>query len=149
MLALLVAAAISVPAAERAAIFAAAGFSRRGAAWRSGNCNGMESDSYTPGTIDDYRDVNGDGRPEAVVSEGGGICYGNTGQHFWLLSKQASGWKGIYDETAMPDFLSTKGAGGWPDIELGGPGFCFSVVRWNGKAYVHNRNQYEGKPCRP
>src|SRR4051794_24586071 len=122
MLALLLAAAVSVPAAEQAAIFKAAGFSRSSGVWKSGNCKGMESDSYEPGRLDTYRDLNSDGRPEAVITEGGAICYGDTGTHFWLLSKQASGgWKRIYDETAMPDFLAARGAGGWPDIVLGGP----------------------------
>ena len=55
----------------------------------------------------------------------------------------------IHDETAMPDFLATKGVGGWPDIEMGGPGFCFPVWRWNGKAYALNRFEYEGKRCKP
>ena len=54
----------------------------------------------------------------------------------------------MHDETAMPDFLATKGVGGWPDIEMGGPGFCFPVWRWNGKAYALNRFEYEGKPCK-
>ena len=85
-----------------------------------------------------------------MVTEGGAVCYGMTGTHFWLLSKQADGsWKLMTEETAMPDFLATKGAGGWPDIQLGGPGFCFPVVRWNGKAYVNHRAEYEGKPCKP
>ena len=137
------------PAAEQPTIFKAAGFTRQGGAWKSGNCDGMESASYEPGRIDSFDDLNGDGRPEAVVTEGGGICYGNTGTHFWLLSKQATGnWKLMYEETAMPAFLAAKGAGGWPDIELGGPGFCFPVVRWGGKSYVNNRLEYEGKPCR-
>ena len=141
--------AASAPAAEQAAIFKAAGFTRRGGAWKSGNCDGAESESYSPGNIETYRDLNGDGRPEAVVTEGGAICYGMTGTHFWLLSKQADGsWKLMTQETAMPDFLKTKGSGGWPDISLGGPGFCFPVVRWNGKAYVNHRLEYEGKSCK-
>jgi hypothetical protein len=82
MLALLIAAAISVPAAEQAVILKAAGFSRTGGVWQSGNCKGAESDSYEPGAVDTYRDLNGDGRPEAVVTEGGAICYGMTGTHF-------------------------------------------------------------------
>ncbi len=142
--------AASAPPAEQAAIFKAAGFTKRGSAWKSGNCDGAESESYSPGNIETYRDLNGDGRPEAVVTEGGAICYGMTGTHFWLLSKQANGsWKLMTEDTAMPDFLATKGVGGWPDIQLGGPGFCFPVVRWNGKAYVNHRNEYEGKRCRP
>jgi len=149
MIALRLAAAV-VPAAEQAAIFNAAGFARHGSAWKSKNCAGAESDSYEPGAIDTYRDLNGDGRPDAVVTEGGAICYGDARSHFWLLTKQAGGgWKQIYEETAMPDFLITKGVAGWPDIELGGPGFCFAVMHWNGRAYVQNRFQYEGKPCRP
>jgi hypothetical protein len=140
----------AAPLADEASIFAAAGFKKAGAAWKSGNCEGMESESYEPGKIESVGDLNGDGRPEAVITEGGGICYGNTGTHFWLLSKEAGGaWKRMYDETAMPTFLKTKGVGGWPDIELGGPGFCFPVVRWNGKAFVNNRSEYEGKACRP
>jgi hypothetical protein len=73
-----------------------------------------------------------------------------TGEHFWLVSQQADGgWKLIYDETGIAEFLPTKGVGGWPDISVGGPGFCFPVMRWTGQAYVRNRFAYEGKPCRP
>jgi hypothetical protein len=140
----------SAPVAEQAPIFEAAGFTRHGGAWKSGNCDEAESESYSPGTIETYRDLNGDGRPEAVVIEGGAICYGMTGMHFWLLSKQAAGgWKLMAEQTAMPDFLSPKGVGGWPDIQLGGPGFCFPILRWNGNAYANHRHEYEGKPCKP
>src|SRR6476469_5626165 len=150
MLALLVAAAVTVPAAEQAALFKAAGFTRRGAAWKSGYCNGMESESYETGAIETYTDLNGDGRPEAVVTEGGAICYGNTGTGFWLLSKQPSGrWSKLYDSQGIAEFLPTRGANKMPDLSVGGPGFCFPVLRWNGKAYVQNRFEYEGKRCSP
>jgi len=136
--------------AEQAAIFKAAGFSQHGGVWKSGNCDGAESESYSPGQIDRHGDLNGDGRPEAVVTEGGAICYGMAGTHFWLMSKQANGsWKAMTDLTGMPDFLAVKGSGGWPDISLGGPGFCFPVYRWNGRSYQVNRFQYEGKRCTP
>ncbi len=36
---------------------------------------------------------------------------------------------------------------GWPDIENGGPGFCFAVYRWNGQKYDVNRYEYNGKAC--
>ncbi len=148
LFALLAAAAAPGPA-EQAAIFKAAGFARRGGAWKSGNCDGMESASYSPGSIDTYRDLNGDGRAEAVVNEGSAACYGNTGVHFWLMSKQANGsWKLMMSATGMPEFLGVKGVGAWPDIELGGPGFCFPVYRWNGRAYAINRFEYEGKRCK-
>ena len=112
--------AASLPAAEEAAIFKAAGFARHGSAWQSGNCDGLESNSYEPGAITTYRDLNADGRPEAIVSEGGGICYGNTGYHFWLVSNQADGnWKLLFDALAIPEILPSVSAGGWPDIILG------------------------------
>lgn len=131
-----------------AAIFRAAGFTRRGNQWRSG-CDDPGTISYSPGTIEKRTDLNGDGRPEAVVTEGGSYCYGNTGMAFWLVSQQADGsWKLVVNNTGIPEFLKSKGVGGWPDIAIGGPGFCFPVVRWNGKAYVPNRREYEGKPCR-
>jgi hypothetical protein len=101
-------------------------------------------------TIDEVRDLNGDGRPEAVVSEGGSFCYGAAETGFALLSKQTDGsWRKITNDAGVPEFLTTKGVGGWPDISVGGPGFCFPVQRWNGKAYLLNRFAYEGKACRP
>src|SRR3546814_9411305 len=81
--------------------------------------------------------LNGDGRPEAVVTSYGTYCYGMTGQGYALLSKQPNGgWRMMDGGQGIPKFLATKGAGGWPDISIGGPGFCFPVVRWNGKEYA-------------
>jgi len=133
-----------------AAIFRAAGFTRQRAGWESGNCPTPHEISYTPGTIEKMEDINGDGRPEAIVTEGGAMCYGMTGQSFWLLSQQADGgWKVMANDIGIPNFLTTKGAGGFPDIEIGGPGFCFPVVRWNGSSYEDNRFEYEGRRCTP
>jgi hypothetical protein len=135
--------------ADEAAAFKAAGFAMKGGQWRS-DCDDPGTASYTPGAIETVHDFNGDGFPEAVVTEGGAYCYGNTGSGFTLVSKQADGrWTRITGDTGIPEFLTTKGAGGWPDISIGGPGFCFPVQRWNGKAYAVHRHQYEGKPCRP
>ncbi|MFO1261258.1 MAG: hypothetical protein U1E68_09325 [Sphingomonadaceae bacterium] len=135
---------------DQAAVFKAAGFKKMRGHWESG-CNDPSAGAYyEPGTISDVKDLNGDGRPEAIVTEGGSYCYGNTGTAFWLLSKQVSGaWKLVYSEVGMAEFMKTKGIGGWPDISVGGPGFCFPVMRWNGKAYMRHRFAYEGKACRP
>lgn len=136
----------AMPAAERAAIFKAGGAVLRGGKWLG--C--VEGPSPEPATIDLYKDLNGDGRPEAVVTSYGTYCYGMTGQGYALLSKQPNGgWRLMDGGQGIPEFLKTKGVGGWPDISVGGPGFCFPVVRWNGKEYAINRHQYEGKPCRP
>jgi hypothetical protein len=137
-----------VAAGGDAAIYRAAGFTKRGNQWRS-DCDDPDTLSYSPGTIESRSDLNGDGRPEAVVTEGGTYCYGNTGTGFWLVSQQADGsWKLMTSSHGIPQFLKTKGVDGWPDIQIGGPGFCFPVSRWNGKAYVSHRREYEGKPCK-
>ena len=36
-------------------------------------------------------------------------------------------------------FLET-GYEDFPDIEIGGPGFCFPIWRWNGEKYEFKRN---------
>ena len=132
--------------ADKIAVFKAAGAVKRGGMWL------MCPDQPNPSgaTIDAVRDLNGDGRPEAVISESGTFCYGGTEVGYAIVSKQpAGGWKLIDSGSGIPSFLATKGAGGWPDMEIGGPGFCFPVHRWNGKGYALNRWQYEGRPCRP
>ena len=133
--------------ADQAAAFKTAGFKLKGKRWQA--CDDR-SPSYTPGVIEDVRDLNGDGLPEAVISEGSSNCYGNTGAAYSLVSKQADGsWKLITNGTGMLNVLNTRGAGNWPDLEVGGPGFCFPVERWNGRAYALHRHQYDGKSCRP
>lgn len=76
--------------------------------------------------------------------EGGSYCYGAAGAGFVLLGQQADGgWKRLGGETGIATFLKTKGVGGWPDLEVGGPGFCAPVSRWDGKEYVfHHFNEY-------
>lgn len=138
----------ALSSAEQAAAFKAAGFSQRGGHWRSG-CDDPGTPSYTPGQIAQVRDLNGDGRPEAVITEGGTYCYGMSGSGFSLVSQQADGsWRLMTSAIGLPDFLASRGAGGWPDIQVGGPGFCFPVMRWDGKAYALHRHEYEGQRCK-
>ena len=136
-------------ATEQAAAFEAAGFVLQGGEWHS-DCGDPGTSSYTAGAIDTVRDLNGDGRPEAVITEGSTYCYGNSGVGYAIVGKQANGsWRKIAGGTGIPSFLPTKGVAGWPDIEIGGPGFCFPVERWDGRGYVLNRHAYEGRPCKP
>lgn len=132
---------------ETTAAFEAAGFTKAGRQWRK--CDDPGSASYVPGAIEEVRDLNGDGRPEAVITESSMVCHGEAGSGFAIVSKQANGgWKLIAERTGMATFLAAKGAGGWPDMEVGGPGFCFPVERWDGAHYRLHRKQYEGKRCR-
>ena len=66
------------------------------------------------------------------------------------LSKASGKWQVIYASEGIPTFLPTKQKtpGGWPDVMIGGPGFCFPVMRWNGKTYVLNRKEADsGGSC--
>jgi hypothetical protein len=58
-------------------------------------------------------------------------------------------WKVMVQSQGMAEFLKTRGIANMPDISIGGPGFCFPVMRWNGNAYVENRFEYDGKRCKP
>lgn len=131
--------------AEQAAAFKAAGFKQKGKLWRA--C--MDDPSpHSRGEIRELRDLNGDGRPEAVISESSAFCYGDLGG-YWVVSKQASGaWALVANGTGIPNFLAAKGKDGWPDMQVGGPGFCFPVLRWNGRAYTLHRHEYQGKRCK-
>ena len=74
--------------ADEAAAFKAAGYKLKGKQWRA--CDDP-TPTYTPGAIEEVRDLNGDCRPDAVITEGGTFCYGNTGVGYSLVSKQAVG----------------------------------------------------------
>ena len=135
-----------LPTADEAAAFKAAGFKLKGKRWMA--CDDP-TPGYSPGAIEVVRDLNGDGLPEAIITEGGTYCYGNTGAGYSLVSKQANGnWKLLANGPGILNILDTRGTGNWPDLEIGGPGFCFPVERWNGRQYALHRHQYEGKPCR-
>ena len=133
-------------ASDRTAVFKASGAVRNGGEWLA-----CPDDPHGGGAeIAEVRDLNGDGRLEAVVVGYGMFCYGHAETGYTLLSKQADGsWKMMDSNNGIAEFLKTKGKDGWPDISVGGPGFCFPVLRWNGREYAVHRHEYEGKACRP
>lgn len=129
-------------------IFPAAGFQYTDGAWRK--CGDPGTVSYEPGQIARRGDFNGDGLTDAIVIEGGTYCFGMTGHGYTLISMTTTGkWRVMDERTGIPEFLDTTGTDGWPDIQVGGPGFCFPILRWNGTAYEVNRTEYEGQPCQP
>jgi hypothetical protein len=131
---------------DQAAALAAAGATRVKGIWTM--C--AENPDTTGARIEAAADVNGDGLPDAVIAEDGSFCYGFTGTGYAVVSKQTSGqWRLMAQGAGIPEFLSAHGAEGWPDLRIGGPGFCFPVQRWDGKAYVQNRYEYDGKRCKP
>jgi hypothetical protein len=146
--------AAQLTAAERDAILEAAGYDRRGNGWDASgepansefSCPaGIEDGSFDNGPA--IRDLNGDGRPEVITTSSGTYCYGMTGQAFAILTPTATGWRTVFEETGIPTFRPRAGST-WPDIVIGGPGFCFPKVRWNGSAYVPaGRDDGEGHAC--
>ena len=133
-------------AAERAAVFKAAGAVRKEGQWR------LCPDDPRGGaaSLEQFRDINGDGYKDALVTDGGTFCYGSTEAGYVLLAGQADGgWKTLDGGGGIVEFQAGEGQDGWPDILLGGPGFCFPVLRWNGREYAVHRHEYEGKACRP
>lgn len=123
---------------EKAAIMAAAGFKLKGGKWIGG---AAECDaSLDPA---DIGDLNGDGVAEAVVVENGSFCYGMTGQGIYLTTRIAPGqWRLLFHEAGIPVFRDAR-TGGWPDLQMGGPGFCQPLYRWNGKTYAFSRREEE------
>jgi hypothetical protein len=128
-------AADTFSAADKAAIFKAAGFKLKGG--KQVRCEDDVSASYMAGFIEED-DLNGDGANEAFVRESSLFCYGNTAEAFVLVAKNAKGeWTVLLDEVGMALVLATKAKSGWKDIEVGGPGpGPFPKFRHNGTKYV-------------
>ena len=121
-------------AADRAAAFKAAGYKPYGKQWV--RCVEEGTGQHPTGEME-VADLNGDGRPEAWIREGSTYCYGATGSAVTLVTKTADGtWRNILDEVGIDGLMPAKHAG-WPDIDVGGPGFGpVPVFRFNGVKYV-------------
>ena len=82
-------------------------------------------------------DLNSDGQPEVFITVPGSCQGGAAGAELSLLIKSSKGhWKVNLGFPAGGYKLLTTKNMGFPDIEIGGPGFCFPVWRWNGSQYA-------------
>jgi len=84
-------------------------------------------------------DMNNDGKEEIFVQFGNTYTSGNTGSSIALFIKNSSGAYQLHlgFPGMIPDALSTLNQG-YPDLLIGGPGFEFPVLRWNGKTYANH-----------
>lgn len=82
-------------------------------------------------------DLNGDRSPEVFVWVGGSCSGGAAGSELSLFIKDKQGrWaQNLGFPAGGYKLLKAKNMG-YPDIEIGGPGMCLPVWRWNGKAYA-------------
>jgi hypothetical protein len=94
------------------------------------------------GTTVEFRDMNGDGKDEVLVLYGNTCLSGMAGSSVALFVPDAAGkyhmQLGFPGIAADPKPEKSKG---YPDLVIGGPGFCFPVWRWNGKAYAFLKNE--------
>jgi hypothetical protein len=139
----------ALSSSEQDAIMRAVGLTRSGAVWK-----GCEGTSEADAKSVEIKDINHDGRPEAVVTDSG-MCYGNTGQEFTILRATPGGWAQMMQTIGIPIYLKARGVDGYPDIMVGMPGTCFGVDRWNGSEYKYIGSRYDSKdpdsakPCKP
>jgi len=118
--------------ADRAGAFKAAGFEAKGGRYAA--CDPTQTLEI------EIRDINGDARPDALITDAGIACYGRDEVGFAIVTKDAGGaWRKLFASPGFPTFETTRGVGGWPDIKNGGPGFCHPVMQWNGSDYVRIR----------
>lgn len=92
-------------------------------------------------------DLNGDGIQEVFVYWGNTCTSGSTGSSLSMFAKNNSGH--YRDQFGFPAFDYTalpSGNDGYPDLQFGGPGFCFAVWSWTGSQYEFkcNSSQEEG-----
>jgi hypothetical protein len=139
----------ALPIAERDRIFRAAGAEPVGGG-RWTRCT-MDDTGRSEAQVSLFQDVNGDGRPEALVHDQGSFCNGMAGMNSTVLTQTAEGsWKLLYQNQGFAYFTTSRGAENFPDIVAGLPGFCFPYFRWDGAEYfLIAKLDAEGKACEP
>lgn len=133
--------ALAAPAfspAETAAIYKGAGFKMKGKAVV--DCAAADPSWPRSSIVVEPVDLNGDGTPEAFVTEGNIACYGRDEQGFTIVAKNPDGsWRKLGGSTGVPSAMKTR-TKGWADVQKGGPGFArMPVMRWTGAAYTDPR----------
>lgn len=98
----------------------------------------------------DILDLNGDGTPEVRLTYGNGCLSGYTGSSILLFIRRDGAWvANLGFPAAVAEPLETSNLG-WPDLLIGGPGFCFPVWRWNGSEYDYDHDEpQEPGGCSP
>ena len=93
-------------------------------------------------------ELGGDVGRALLVVVGGGpttlTCYGMSGMKFFLLARDSTGWKTIFEGQGHFVVMESEHLG-VKDVAVGGPGFEFPVFEWNGSKYVFARTVSDGE----
>ncbi|GEM_PF-1164266 len=139
----------ALSASQQETLFSAAGMQRL----RNGNWTGCSDDpsGHSQGVVALYQDLNGDGRPEAVLRDDGTFCSGHVGSSSMVLTQQTDGsWTTMYKNQGHVSFLRSRGKDGFPDLTVDLPGLCFPFFRWDGSEYQMIATlDPQGQPCEP
>lgn len=145
---------------DSAAILRAAGFTNPHGdnqwAYGEDGCESVWAD------VEEVRDINGDGRPDAVVKADDDQCLGMNQRVVILLTRATNGWAVVTkfrQRFAVHAFYPRPGIA-WPDIEIfdgmtgeqkpGGEieaSGCERFLRWNGREYVDGGTSQNGHVC--
>lgn len=141
----------AVPQNEMTAIMTAAGFDRPQGdnQWRfsEDGCDTVYAE------IEQYRDLNSDGRPDALIKSDSDDCYGMNQRRITVLTQQSGEWRTIADfrETFGHYAFHARPGLAWPDIEMVNgmdeDAGCIEFLRWNGREYVLGGTSDEGQIC--
>lgn len=147
----------AVPAAEESEIMRDLGFVKGDQAWADPECG----ESHVE--LDQLKDLNGDGRLEAIIRADGDQCYGFNQRQATIYEKVSGKWREVvsYQAEFMADSWYKRSGIAWPDIEYFpgmsgeqrpdgsvGPAGCVPFLRWNGKEYVNGGTSRDGRICR-
>ena len=90
----------------------------------------------------EFRDLNADGTDEVIVDAGNGCMSGAAGTSVTVFRRAPSG--GYEPVLGLPGMIAEVREAAniaYPDLLVGGPGFCFGLWRWDGEQYAHFRNE--------
>ena len=118
--------------ADRATLFKAVGLKQAHNEWIDG-CGRQ----VTPKV--ELADLNRDGQPEVFLWVPGSCSGGAAGAELTLFVKRSGQWQANLGFPAGGYKTLKTTNKGFPDLEIGGPGFCFPVWRWNGAKYELHR----------
>lgn len=143
----------TLSAADRAAVMRAAGFSApRGDRWTWRDpdhpqtvCQDVWAD------VAEARDLDGDGRPEAMIQAESDACFGPDQRRVSVYTPAGSDWRQVvrFQETFANYRLYPRPGLAWPDIEIasGQTTGCVRFLRWNGSTYIDGGASNEGVVC--